>query len=201
MSLLPKSVQNLIDELAKLPGIGPKSAGRIVFYLIKNPELTKTLSETIAKIKEQQKYCSLCFNITDRDPCEICADEKRDRKTICVVEQPLDLVAIEKTGKYKGLYHVLRGAISLMDGFKPEDLTIKELLDRIKKGGVTEVILATNPNTEGETTALFIAEKIKKLLPNKIKITRIGRGLSTGADIEYADEITLSEALEGRREI
>lgn len=201
MSSLPKSIQNLIDQFAKLPGIGPKSASRITFYLLKNPSLIKDLTEAINGLKGEIKYCSLCYNLTDRDPCEICSNSKRDKSILCVVEEPLDIVAFEKTNRYDGLYFVLGGLLSPIDGIGPEKLRIKELLTRIKKDNLKEIILATSPNTEGEITANFIAKEINKNFPKKLKITRIARGLPIGADIEYADEITLSKALEGRKEI
>jgi recombination protein RecR len=200
MSLLPKSVQNLIDELSKLPGIGPKSAERLTFYLLRsaNSDLS-SFGQAILDLKKNIKTCEVCFNLTETDPCRICSDHTRDISKICVVEEPLDVLALEKTGEYKGLYHVLGGAISPIEGIGPDNLRIKGLLVRLQKNKekVKEIILATNPSLEGEATAMYL----KKLLdPLKIKITRIARGLPIGASLEYADEITLSRALEGRKD-
>ena len=202
MSILPKSVQNLIDELSKLPGIGPKTAARLTFYLLTgSDEDVQNLGKAIYHLKRNLIHCSVCFNISEKDPCDICGDERRDHNIIMVVQSPLDILALEKTGEYEGLYHVLGGAISPVDDIGPEDLRIKELLDRIKneKDNISEVILATNPNLEGEATAMYINQKIKEQ-KTKIKVTRIARGLPVGGDLEYADEITLSRALEGRKE-
>ncbi len=200
MAFLPSSVQNLIDELAKLPGIGPKTAERLTFYLLRSSDNDISgLGRSVLNLKGKIKTCSYCFNLSETDPCTICADESRDTSKICVVEEPLDLLALEKTGEYKGLYHVLGGAISPVEGIGPDNLLIKELLVRLQKNKdkTKEVILATNPSLEGEATAMYL----KKLLePLGIKITRIARGLPIGAELEYADEITLSRALEGRKE-
>lgn len=208
MSILPKSVQKLIEELKKLPGIGPKSAARLTFYLLsKSEDDIHNLGRAIYYLKRNLKKCRLCFNISETDYCPICQDPRRDKKIIAVVQTPLDVIALEKTGEYKGLYHVIGGAISPVDGIGPEDLRIKELLDRVKRSGdnISEIILATNPNLEGEATAMYIAQQINKLKEEnprikRIKITRIARGLPVGGDLEYADEITLSRALEGRKE-
>lgn len=198
MRVLPKSVEKLIEQLSKLPGIGHKSAERLAFYLLRTTDNNlQGLAESIAKLKENIKTCSQCANLTESDPCEICTDSTRDPKLVCVVEEPLDIVAIEKTGQFKGLYHVLHGVISPINGIGPEDLFIAQLASRVGLGNVEELILATNPNIEGEATAAYIR---KLLIPQKVKITRIAHGLPVGADIEYADEVTLIRALEGRRE-
>ena len=192
-------VSRLIGELASLPGIGRKSASRLAFYIIGMPEeKAAALARAIAEAKKNTKYCSVCCNITDGDICPICADENRNQSVIMVVEDPRDMAAYEKTREYKGLYHVLHGAISPMSGITPEDIRIKELLARISKNGASEVIVATNPTVEGEATAMYIARLIK---PAGIKVTRIANGVPVGGSIEYVDEITLQRALEGRREI
>lgn len=192
---LSTSMQRAVDELSKLPGIGKKSAQRLVFYLLKIPrEEVIALAKSLVDVKDKASYCSVCFNITETNPCAICTDEQRDRTTICVVEEANDVIALEKTGEYRGLYHVLGGALSPLDGIGPDDLKIKELLARLT-GDVKEVILANNPNVEGEATALYLSKLIK---PLGIKITRIARGIPVGTDLEYADEITLMRALEGR---
>lgn len=192
---LSNSMQRAIEELSKLPGIGKKSAQRLVFYLLKIPrEEVIALAKSLVDVKDKASYCSICFNITETNPCSICTNDKRDRSIICVVEEANDVIAFEKTGEYKGLYHVLGGALSPLDGIGPDDLKIKELLIRLKDG-VTEVILANNPTVEGEATALYLSKLIK---PLGIKMTRIARGIPVGTDIEYADEITLTRALEGR---
>ncbi|MGM9571080.1 MAG: recombination mediator RecR [bacterium] len=192
-------VAKLIEELGRLPGIGPKTAQRLAFYILDLPEeRAKSLAEAIAEVKSKTKYCSVCCNITAQDPCEICSDLNRDHSVISVVEEPKDLVALEKTREYKGLYHVLHGAISPMDGIGPDQLRIKELLERLKSKEVKEVILVTNPNIEGEATAMYLARLIA---PLGILVTRIAHGLPVGGDLEYADEITLLKALEGRRKV
>ena len=194
----PEPISRLIEEFHKLPGIGPKSAARLTFYLLRMPgEEAKALAEAILAVKEKVVLCSLCQNIADRDPCAICRSDGRDRTAICIVEEPLDILALERTGQYSGLYHVLHGVISPMDGIGPEDLKIKELLPRLQDGSVTEVILATNPNLEGEATAMYLHRIIA---PLEIKVTRLARGLPMGGDLEYADDVTLSRALEGRQE-
>lgn len=198
MKLLPKSVQNLIDELSRLPGIGPKSAQRLAFFLLRGTkERASALGEAVLNIKENIKICSVCSNLAEEDPCIICTDLKRNQSQIMVVEEPLDIIAFEKTSKYEGTYHVLHGAISPVEGIGPDDLYIKQLLERVHSGVIKEIILATNINVEGEATALYLQKIIQ---PLGIKITRIARGLPVGSDIEYADEITLSRALEGRGE-
>jgi recombination protein RecR len=190
-------VARLIEELARLPGIGPKTAQRLTFHLLRVPaENARALAEAIVHMKEAVIFCSACLNITDRDPCTICRSETRDRSTICVVEEPLDVLAIERTREYRGLYHVLHGTLDPIGGIGPDDLKVRELLHRLNEGGVTEVILATNPNVEGEATAQYVANRI---LPLGVKVSRLARGLPIGGDLEYADEVTLARALEGRR--
>ena len=192
-----ESVDRLIEEFSKLPGIGRKTAMRLVFYILKEDKTeAERLAQALLDVKERVKYCSICFNITETDPCFVCQDEKRDKSIICVVEEANDVLALEKTGVYKGLYHVLGGALSPLDGIGPDNLRAKELLLRLKDG-VNEVILATNPNVEGEATAIYLSKLIK---PLGIKVTRIARGLPVGGDLEYADQVTLMRALEGRRE-
>jgi recombination protein RecR len=193
-----ESISRLIDELAKMPGIGPKTAQRLAFYILKIPgDEALALSEAIQAVKEKVRRCSICFHITEDDPCAICRDQDRDPAVICVVEEANDVLALERIGDFKGRYHVLGGALSPLDGIGPDDLHIGELLARIK-GGVGEVILATNPNVEGEATALYLMKLIK---PAKIRITRVARGLPMGGDLEYADQATLSRALEDRIEL
>jgi len=194
----PEPISQLIDEFNKLPGIGPKSAARLTYYLLRMPEAeAKSLAEAILAVKEKVVLCSVCQNITDADPCRICDNTQRDHSITCIVEEPLDILAIERTRKYTGVYHVLHGVISPADGIGPGDLKIKELLSRIQNGDITEIILATNPNLEGEATAMYIQRLIA---PLGIKVTRLARGLPAGGDLEYADEITLTRALEGRQE-
>lgn len=196
---VPRVVQELIDSFEKLPGIGPKTAQRLTFYLLHNPqkELDK-FAKAVSDLKKKTKVCSLCFNVDEVDPCLICQDRSRDQAKICVVEEPLDVLAIEKGNFYKGLYHVLHGVISPLDNIGPEELHIHDLLPRLKNGKITELILATNPNMEGEATAMYFLRLVNPKFKN-LKITRIGRGLPTGADLEYADETTLKRAFEGRR--
>jgi recombination protein RecR len=194
----PEPISQLIDEFNKLPGIGPKSAARLTYYLLRMPEgEARSLAEAILAVKEKVVLCSVCQNITDSDPCRICDNTQRDHSITCVVEEPLDILAIERTRKYTGVYHVLNGVISPADGIGPDDLKIKELLVRIQTGDITEIIMATNPNLEGEATAMYIQRLIA---PLGIKVTRLARGLPAGGDLEYADEITLTRALEGRQE-
>jgi recombination protein RecR len=195
----PEPVARLIDALQRLPGIGPKTAQRLTFFLLKRPaDEVRELGDALLAVKEKITYCRTCFNVTDEDPCRICSDPRRDEHVICVVEEPNDLLAMERTGEYRGRYHVLLGALSPLDGIGPDDLKIRELLARLEGRETTEVILATNPNVEGEATALYLA---KLLRPLAVRITRIARGLPVGGDLEYADQVTLSKALEGRREI
>ncbi|MEZ5177117.1 MAG: recombination mediator RecR [Acidimicrobiales bacterium] len=192
-------VQDLIDELGRLPGVGPKSAQRIAFHLLKLPrEDALRLSRSIVEAKDRVAWCQRCFNLSEGELCGICADDRRDGTLLCVVEEPKDLVAVEKTGEYRGRYHVLQGAISPIEGIGPDQLRVKELLARLDPEGVTEVILCTNPNIEGEATAMYLG---RLLTPLGIKVTRIASGLPVGGDLEYADELTLGRALEGRREL
>lgn len=195
----PRPLQNLIEEFSKLPGIGPRTAARFAFNLLRRSEEDlELLSSAITKLKKDTKICRLCFNISENDLCEFCSNPKRDRSTICIVEEAMNIPSIEKTRQYNGLYHVLGGIIRPSEGIGPDDLKFKDLALRTKNGAVKEIIIATNPNTEGETTALYLS---KFLSTFNIKITRLARGLSTGSDLEYADEITISSALSGRKEI
>jgi len=192
-------VAQLIEKLNKLPGIGPKSAQRLTYHLLRAPaEEVRALSEALLAIKEKINLCSVCFNATDSDPCLICRDEDRDCTKICIVEEPSDILPLERTKKYKGLYHVLHGVIAPTEGIGPDELKIKELLSRLQNGSVTELILATNPNSEGETTAMYLQQLIS---PLGIRVTRLARGLPYGGELEYADDVTLSQALERRQEI
>jgi recombination protein RecR len=196
-STYTQPVQTLIDELGKLPGIGPKSAQRIAFHLLKIPaDDVGRLARAISEAKERVRFCDRCFNVAEGALCPICADERRDHTILCVVEESRDIVAIEKTGEFRGRYHVLLGAISPLEGIGPEQLKIRELLARLGPEGVEEVIVCTNPNTEGEVTAMYLARLLK---PIGIRVTRIASGLPVGGDLEYADELTLGRALEGRR--
>ncbi len=195
---LPDPLNRLIEELVRLPGIGPKGAQRLAFHLLKTPrELTDRLIEALRDVKERVTYCSICNNITDTDPCAFCSNEARDPHVICVVEEPQNVSAIEKTREFKGMYHVLMGALSPLQGIGPDDLKIKGLLSRIGTG-VTEVILATNPNVEGEATAIYLARLLK---PLGVRVTRIAMGVPVGSDLEYADEVTMHKSMEGRREV
>lgn len=188
----------MIEAFEQLPGIGPKTAARLTYYLLHAPDnLSQKLSEALADLKARTKICSICQNITEADPCEICEDDARDRSIICVVEDPLDVWAIEKSGSFSGLYHVLHGVIAPLDNVGPEELKLRELLPRLKDGQVKELILATNPSMEGEATAMYIQRLIK---PLKIQVTRIARGIPIGAELEYADEVTVRRAFEGRKE-
>jgi recombination protein RecR len=196
--LLPEPLIRLVEELQRLPGIGPKGAQRLAFHILKTPrEDADRLADAVRRVKEQVTYCSVCNNITDADPCGYCSSATRDPKVICVVEEPQNVAAIEKTREFKGTYHVLMGALSPLQGIGPDDLKIKGLLSRVN-GGVTEVILATNPNVEGEATAIYLARLLK---PLGVKVTRIAMGVPVGSDLEYADEVTMHKALEGRREV
>ena len=195
---LPDPLLRLIEELQRLPGIGPKGAQRLAFHVLKTPrEQTDRLVAALCDVKEQVTYCSVCNNITDIDPCAFCSHPGRDAHVICVVEEPQNVAAIEKTREFKGLYHVLMGALSPLQGVGPDDLKIKGLLARIS-GGVSEVILATNPNVEGEATAIYLARLLK---PLGVRVTRIAMGVPVGSDLEYADEVTMHKAMEGRREV
>ncbi len=201
MRTLPEPVQKLVDAFARLPGIGPKTASRLTFYLLRAPEdVSLSLSEALAGIKQETGLCEICFNITHKETavCEVCASEQRDRQIICVVEEPLDVLAIEKTAGYNGLYHVLHGVLSPIEGIGPEDLKIRELYARLENGGVKEVILATNPSMEGDATAMYLNERIT---PLGVRVTRLARGLPVGGDLEYADQNTLLRALAGRQDL
>lgn len=190
---------HLIEELSKLPGIGPKSAQRLAYHLLRAPQdHAQNLADAILEMKSRSVLCSTCQNITETSPCPLCGDEARERGQICVVEEPLDLVALERARAYRGLYHVLHGVISPMDGIGPEQLKVRELLVRLQSGIVTEVIMATNPTVEGEATAMYLHRLIA---PLGIRVTRLARGLPAGADLEYADDVTLSRALQGRQEV
>jgi len=192
-------VQDLIDELGRMPGVGPKSAQRIAFHLLKlSREDALRLARAISEVKDKVAFCERCFNVSEGPLCSICADERREPHVLCVVEEPRDIVAVEKTHEFRGRYHVLQGAISPIEGIGPDQLKVKELLTRLDPEGVTEVILCTNPNIEGEATAMYLARLLK---PLGIRVTRIASGLPVGGDLEYADELTLGRALEGRREV
>lgn len=199
MSVYAGPVQDLIDELGRLPGIGPKSAQRIAFHMLKLPTADALrLANAIAIVKERVSFCQTCFNIAEGSECGICADTRRETNIVCVVEEPRDIVSVEKTGEFRGRYHVLQGAISPIEGIGPDQLRVKELLTRIEPEGITEVILCTNPNIEGEATAMYLGRLLK---PLGLTVTRIASGLPVGGDLEYADELTLGRALEGRREV
>lgn len=192
-------VQDLIDEFAKLPGVGPKGATRIAFHLLNSDHIdSQKLAEVLIAVKEQVRFCKECYNVAQNDLCRICADTRRDQATICIVEEPKDVLAIERTREFRGRYHVLGGAISPIDGVGPDDLRIKELMSRLSDSNVHEVILATDPNLEGEATATYLA---RLLSPLGLKVTRLASGLPVGGDLEYADEITLGRAFEGRRQV
>ena len=199
MAVYAGAVQDLIDELGRLPGVGPKSAQRIAFHLLQVPkDDALRLAAVISDARDRVRWCSRCFNISEGELCEICADDRRDRSLLCVVEEPRDLVAVEKTGEFHGRYHVLQGAISPIEGIGPDQLRVRELLARIEPEGVVEVILCTNPNIEGEATAMYLGRLLK---PLGLKTTRLASGLPVGGDLEYADELTLGRALEGRRDV
>lgn len=198
--MLPPALQSLIDELSKLPGIGPRTAERLALYILRNPEAqSQALAGSLSELHQNIKYCQICHNLSAADLCVICQDSRREATTICIVENPFDIVAIERTASYRGLYHVLGGAISPIDGIGPEQLNIKSLFVRLKANSVGELIVATNSNTEGEATALYIQKQAHEKLGDKIKVTRLASGLPIGSDLEYADQITLGRALEGRR--
>jgi recombination protein RecR len=197
-AIVAPSVSHLIEEMHKLPGIGPKSAQRLAYFLLRAPrEEAMALAEAILQVKERVTFCSLCYNMTEADPCSICTSDGRDPSKICVVEEPLDILALERTREYKGLYHVLHGALSPVEGIGPEELKIDALLERLRSNQVEEVILATNPNLEGEATAMYIQRLIA---PLGVRVTRLARGLPIGGDLEYADEVTLTRALQGRQD-
>ena len=198
MRTVAEPISRLIEELNKLPGIGPKSAKRLAYHLLRSSdEEAKALTQAILTLKERIKLCSICFDSTDCDPCRICQDTERDHSKICVVEKPSDILPLEQTGRYDGVYHVLHGTISPTQGIGPEDLKVKELLARLKDDSVTEIIVATNPNVESETMAMYLQRLIT---PLGIRVTRLARGLPFGAELEYADDLTLGQALENRRE-
>jgi recombination protein RecR len=203
MTKLPNSLNKLINELSKLPGIGPKSAQRLAFYLLKRDNIDiNFLSSAISNLKDGVTFCSVCHNMVEKDPCDVCTDPNRDQALICVVEEPLDALAIDKGGQFKGVFHVLGGVLNPLEGIGPEQLKIDSLIERIRKienERISEIIIATNPSLEGETTAMHLSRILKQAAP-AIKITRIARGLPSGGDLEYADDITLMRAMEGRRE-
>ncbi len=195
----PDPLAKLVEQLQRLPGIGAKSAQRLAFHILKTPrEDVERLSEAMREVKDRITYCSVCSNITDVDPCYFCTSDERDHRLVCVVEQPENVTAIEKTREFKGMYHVLMGALSPLHGVGPDDLKVKALLERVAEHKVDEVILATNPNVEGEATAIYLARLLK---PLGLKVTRIAMGVPVGSDLEYADEITMTRAMEGRREV
>ncbi len=201
MNILPKSIEKLIESFQKLPGIGPKSASRLTFYLLHVPQAQlDTLSENVKQLRLSTVYCSKCFSVAESDPCVICSSTERDEHTICVVENPLDIISLERTGKYKGVYHVLHGVISPLNNIGPEEIRIHGLLQRMKNDPhITEIILATSSTMEGEATAMYIRRELKAIRPES-KITRIAQGIPVGGDLEYADDITLTHALSGRRD-
>lgn len=197
-SSAPEPIQRLIEAFHRLPGVGPKSAQRLAYHMLRAPEQeARALADALLEVKQRIHLCSVCMNITEQDPCSYCTDDRRDRATICVVEQALDLLAIERSG-YRGLYHVLHGVLNPMDGVGPEDIHVRELIVRLQDGTAQEVIMATNPSLEGEATAMYIQRLIG---PAGLKVTRLARGLPSGADLEYTDDVTLARALEGRREL
>jgi len=191
-----------MEALARLPGIGPKTAQRLTFFLLRAPtETSHELAEAIAHMKDSVVFCTSCFNVTTDVPCEICANPNRDHATVCVVEEPLDVFALERTRGFRGVYHVLHGALSPIEGIGPDDLKIGQLLARVRDGNVREVILATNPNVEGDTTAQYISQQLRQLPSDEVRVSRIARGLPVGGDLEYADEVTLAQAMENRRAV
>ncbi len=199
MTYWAPSIARLLEELERLPGVGPKSAQRIAYHLLRaDEESARRLADAIVEVKQTVRFCTRCFNLAEEDLCAVCADPRRDASAVCVVEGPRDVVAIERTGEFRGVYHVLQGAISPIDGIGPEQLRVRELIARIGEGGVEEVVVATNPNVEGETTAVYLAKLIK---PLGVRVTRIASGLPVGGDLEFADEVTLGRALEARREM
>lgn len=203
---IPKAINNLVESFERLPGIGPKTAQRLTFYLLHVPQsLLDDFASSLQNLKKNTVLCSICFNVSEKDPCPICSDVNRDHSTICVVEQPLDVLAFDKNGHYKGVYHVLHGAISPLNNIGPDEIKISELLERVSKlqsGKVSEIILATNSNMEGEATSMYVAKELKesRIKNLEFRITRLAHGLPVGGDVEYADEVTLQRALEGRRE-
>lgn len=198
MAQYPKPLARLIDELVKLPGVGPKTAERLAFFIIDRGEDAARLAQALTAARRQLKFCPVCFNFASGNTCDICADARRDHHQVCVVAEAKDIVSIEKSGQFGGVYHVLHGVLAPMDGIGPEQLKIKELLARLQRNSISEVILATNPNVEGESTAMYLAKLLK---PMGVKVTRLASGLPVGAELEYADEVTVGRALEGRREM
>ena len=195
----PEPIARLIEEFARLPGIGPKSAQRLAYHVLRAPEdEALALARALGDVKRRIVFCGSCFNITEDDPCALCADDQRDRALLCVVEQPLDVLVVERTGGYRGLYHVLHGALNPIEGVGPDQLRVRELLERVEGGGVAEVIMATNPSLEGEATSMYLQ---RLLQPLGVRVTRLARGLPSGADLEYMDDLTLARALEGRQEL
>ena len=194
---LARPLARLIDELSKLPGVGPKTAQRLAYHILRaSMSDADALASAVRSVKTDLRYCSICWNIAETDPCAVCAADDRDKTVVCVVEEPLDVLAIERTGQFRGVYHVLHGAISPVNGVRPDDLKIAALATRVKAGGISEIILATNPNLEGEATAMYIGQLVGN---DGVRVTRLARGLPMGGDLEYADEVTVSRALEGRR--
>jgi recombination protein RecR len=196
MRVVAEPVSRLIDEFSRLPGIGPKTAQRLTYHLLRMPaEQALALADAISQVKDRVTFCSICYNVTESDPCDICRSDTREQSLVCVVEEPLDVLALERTGSFSGVYHVLHGALSPVDGIGPSELKIDALVKRVQKGVIREVILATNPNVEGEATASYTA---RLLAPYSVRLTRLARGLPVGGDLEYADDVTLRRALEGR---
>ena len=196
---VPSSVVRLIEEFSRLPSIGPKTASRLTYFLLRAPsEQSQSLADALTDLRTRTRYCSICYNITEDDPCPVCADEERDASLVCLVEEPLDVLAIERTGAYQGRYHVLHGAISPVEGIGPDELRIRELFDRLAREPIREVILATNLGIEGDATAMYIHSRLD---PGKVRVTRLARGMPAGGDLEYADSVTLTRALEGRHEM
>jgi recombination protein RecR len=196
--MLSPAVENLVAQLTRLPGVGTRTAHRLAFHLLRVPrDEAQALAAAIDEVKERVRFCSECGNLTEEERCEICRDERRDRTLVCVVEQPADLVSLERTHEYRGLYHVLGGSLSPIDGVEPEHLRIDELMGRVDRNGIQEVVLATNPNMTGEATAAYLADRLR----GRVRVTRLASGLPVGGDLEYADQVTMSKALEGRREI
>jgi recombination protein RecR len=196
--MLSPAVENLVAQLTRLPGVGTRTAHRLAFHLLRVPsDEAQALAEAIEEVKERVRFCSECGNLTEEERCEICRDERRDRTLVCVVEQPADLVSLERTHEYRGLYHVLGGSLSPIDGVEPEHLRIDELMGRVERNGIQEVVLATNPNMTGEATAAYLADRLR----GRVRVTRLASGLPVGGDLEYADEVTLGRALSGRREM
>jgi len=194
---LARPLARLIDELSKLPGVGPKTAQRLAYHILRaSTGDAEALAAAVRSVKTDLRYCTVCFNIAESDPCAICGSDERDKRVVCVVEEPLDVLAIERTGQYRGLYHVLHGAISPVNGIRPDGLKIAQLIQRLRGGAIEELILATNPNLEGDATAMYIGQLITG---NGVRVTRLARGLPMGGDLEWADEVTVSRALEGRR--